>query len=331
MIMADKIIRLRKKNGWSQEELADKLDVSRQSVSKWEGAQAVPNLDKILQLSELFGVTTDYLLKDEIEDEEFTENDDTSVKKVTLEEANSYLDTVRSNSKKNAIATFLCITAAMPLMILLAFSQGNLVGISENVAAAIGIGILLVMVAVAVGIYIYADSIMSPYDYIEKGEFSNEYGVKGMTAERKKDYKNAHTKGNICGVLLCVVSAIPLITVAFTENNSAILATVGLLLVMVGFGVMILIKTNSYWDALNRLLSEEEFSKEKKEENEFEERVGTIYWLFFTAIYLTLSFLTEAWEKTWIVWVIAGVLYAAFSEAVEMYVEKKKNKNKTGE
>ncbi len=327
MIMADKIIRLRKKNGWSQEELADKLDVSRQSVSKWEGAQAVPNLDKILQLSELFGVTTDYLLKDDIEDEEFTDDEDTSVKKVTLQEANEYLDTVRTNSKKYAFATFLCITAAMPLMILMALSEGKIFGLSENVSAAIGIGILLVMVSVAVAIYIYSGSVMDPYNYIENGEFSNEYGVKGMATERKKDYKNGHTKGNICGVLLCVVSAIPLITVAFTDNDAAILATVGLLLVMVGFGVMILIKTNSYWDALNRLLCEEEFSKKKKEENELEERVGTIYWLFFTAIYLTISFLTESWSKTWIIWVIAGVLYAAFSEAVKLFVEKKKNKS----
>ena len=113
MIMADKIIRLRKKNGWSQEELADKLDVSRQAVSKWEAAQSVPNLDKILQLSELFGVTTDYLLKDDIEDEEFTDNDDAgSVKKITLEDANKYLDTVKANSQKTALATFLCIISA---------------------------------------------------------------------------------------------------------------------------------------------------------------------------------------------------------------------------
>ncbi len=70
MILADKIIKLRKKNGWSQEELADKLKVSRQAVSKWEGMQSVPELQKILQLGELFGVTTDYLLKDEIEDDE---------------------------------------------------------------------------------------------------------------------------------------------------------------------------------------------------------------------------------------------------------------------
>ena len=72
MILADKIIRLRKKNGWSQEELAEKMNVSRQAVSKWESAQTIPDLEKILRLSALFGVTTDYLLKDEIEEEEFS-------------------------------------------------------------------------------------------------------------------------------------------------------------------------------------------------------------------------------------------------------------------
>ena len=65
MILADKIIELRKKNGWSQEELAEKVGVSRQSVSKWEGALSVPDLDKILLMSQIFGVSTDYLLKDE--------------------------------------------------------------------------------------------------------------------------------------------------------------------------------------------------------------------------------------------------------------------------
>ena len=67
MILADKIIQLRKKAGWSQEELAEQLGVTRQSVSKWEGAQSVPDLEKVLQLSSLFHVTTDYLLKDDAE------------------------------------------------------------------------------------------------------------------------------------------------------------------------------------------------------------------------------------------------------------------------
>ena len=56
MILADKMIALRKRAGWSQEELAEKMGVSRQSVSKWEGAQSMPDLDKILALSRIFGV-----------------------------------------------------------------------------------------------------------------------------------------------------------------------------------------------------------------------------------------------------------------------------------
>ena len=70
MILADKITALRKKAGWSQEELAEELGVTRQSVSKWEGAQSVPDMDKVVQMSRLFGVTTNFLLKDELSEEE---------------------------------------------------------------------------------------------------------------------------------------------------------------------------------------------------------------------------------------------------------------------
>lgn len=70
MILADKITALRKKASWSQEELAEQLGVTRQSVSKWEGAQSVPDMDKVVQMSRLFGVTTDFLLKDELSEEE---------------------------------------------------------------------------------------------------------------------------------------------------------------------------------------------------------------------------------------------------------------------
>ena len=69
MILADKIAEERKRNGWSQEELAERLGVSRQAVSKWESAGSVPDLQKVIQLAELFGVSTDYLLKDEMEPE----------------------------------------------------------------------------------------------------------------------------------------------------------------------------------------------------------------------------------------------------------------------
>ena len=60
MILAEKIVFLRKRKGWSQEELADKLDISRQSVSKWELGASIPDLDKIIKLSDLFDVTTGF-------------------------------------------------------------------------------------------------------------------------------------------------------------------------------------------------------------------------------------------------------------------------------
>ena len=108
MIFADKLILLRKKAGWSQEELAEQMDVTRQSVSKWEGAQSVPDLDKMIRLSELFGVSTDYLLKDEIEEVgNCGPSEDTpSLRRVSMEEANAFLSVKAKTAKTIAYAVF---------------------------------------------------------------------------------------------------------------------------------------------------------------------------------------------------------------------------------
>ena len=91
MILADKIIELRKQNGWSQEDLAEKMDVSRQAISKWEGAQSVPDMGRIVRLSELFGVSTDYLLKDDMEREEAVAlpDEESAYRTVSMEEASA--------------------------------------------------------------------------------------------------------------------------------------------------------------------------------------------------------------------------------------------------
>ena len=114
MILADKIVFLRKKAGWSQEELAEKLGVTRQSVSKWEGAQSVPDMDKVVSMSRLFGVTTDYLLKDELEEEApcaAAEDVDTPLRRVSMEQASAYLALRRAAAPKIAVATALAILA----------------------------------------------------------------------------------------------------------------------------------------------------------------------------------------------------------------------------
>ena len=78
MDFSEKLLTLRKANDMTQEQLAEKLDVSRQSISKWESGQATPELEKIVAMSAVFNVTTDYLLKS-------SEIDDLSVKTEMLE------------------------------------------------------------------------------------------------------------------------------------------------------------------------------------------------------------------------------------------------------
>ena len=69
MKMSDKLIELRKEKGWSQEDFAEKLDVSRQAISRWENGIALPDAQNILRISKLFHVTADYLLNDDYQGE----------------------------------------------------------------------------------------------------------------------------------------------------------------------------------------------------------------------------------------------------------------------
>ena len=69
MKLSDKLIELRKARGWSQEEFAEKMDVSRQAISRWENGTALPDAQNILRISKLFSVTSDYLLNDDYEGE----------------------------------------------------------------------------------------------------------------------------------------------------------------------------------------------------------------------------------------------------------------------
>ena len=153
MTLAEKIIRLRKEQGWSQEELAHRLEVSRQAVSKWESMASVPDLDKILKLSQLFGVSTDYLLKDDAAEETgFAADDETPDRgrTVTMEEANAYLAQAAQSARRIALGVALCILSPVPLILLSALSEYGKAPIPEHAAGSVGVTILLLFIACAV-------------------------------------------------------------------------------------------------------------------------------------------------------------------------------------
>lgn len=323
MILADKIIRLRKKNGWSQEELAEKMKVSRQAVSKWEGAQAIPDLQKILMLGDLFGVTTDYLLKDGVEDEEFTDENDMSVKRITLEQANEFLEWRKLAAIRIAIGTFLCVIAAIPLLILGVVIEYGIVRISENLAAGVGLITLLVLVAIAVAIFIFCGFQNAPFEFIDKEPFETEYGVVGMVKEKRNAYKSTYAKCNVAAACICILSPVPLFIGAFTEREFFTVIMLTLTMFLAGIGAAIFIVSGVRWVSMQKLLQEGEFAPGEKRKIRTKETVSTIYWLTATAVYLSWSFWTNAWETTWIVWPIAGVMFAVVMCVCNLLIDRK--------
>lgn len=321
MILADKIINLRKKNGWSQEELAEKLGVTRQSISKYEGAQSIPDLDKILKLSEIFGVTTDYLIKDELEEEEYAasqmqENEsesDRSVHKVTMEMANEYLQIIDWSAGKTAFATMLCILSPIVLLMLGAMSEMPNYHISENAAAGIGICVLIVLIAIAVTIFILCGMKTKKYEYMEKEDIETAYGVSGMVKEKRDAYHSPYVTQLVIGITCCICSVIPLFgTLAVSESDFYMVSAVCMLLTLVAIGTYFIVRSAAKMNAMNQLLEEEDYTRQKKHENRKMSGPVTVYWLIATAIYLAWSFTTNDWDRTWIIWPVVGVLFPAF-------------------
>lgn len=332
MILADKIIDLRKKAGWSQEELAEKLAVTRQSVSKWEGAQSIPDMDKVVQMSRLFGVTTDYLLKDEIEIAEPTVTEDDRrppLRRVTIGEASDYLALRRTVAPKMALATMLCIFSPIALIGLAAVSElsASAFPLREEAAAGIGLCVLLILVATAVVLFMDCGNKAKEYDFLEKEPFETEYGVTGMVKERQKAFKPTYDRMNTIGTVLCVLSFVPLFAVmAMMHEDFFMTMAVCLLLAVVGVGVYFFVYGGTVYSSMEKLLEEGDYTRKEKSQKNITGPVSVIYWLAVTAVFLIYTFGPNGNGQTrysWIIWAVAGVLYAAVLAGIKLIRNRK--------
>ena len=330
MILADKIIENRKKNGWSQEELADRLGVSRQSVSKWESAQAVPDMKKILQLSEIFNVSTDYLLRDEIEEAALPETApvdsgirEETVRRVSMEEASAFLEHNEAAAATISTGVMLCILSPVILIILTGLAEAEKISLTENTAGIAGTIILLVMIACAVAMFLMTGMKGKQYEYLENVNIDTEYGVSGMARERRAAYEGTHSRRLIVGIILCIVAAIPLLALEMTRytNNTDVLPIIGLaaLLITIAVGVKLIVLTCTRKDGYDKLLEEGDYTRLMKAAG----RYDGIYWAIATAVYLGWSFVTMRWDLTWIVWPIAGCLFAAYKEIMKAIIRSR--------
>lgn len=307
MTLSEKILMLRKQKGWSQEELAERLGVSRQSVSKWESGNSLPDLNRILDLSRLFEVTTDFLLKDEepgerrsesgdcsgkgnrmqqrcrngqesqadpngqaaqaqgcevwegewIAQEEPEREDERDFRKISFGEAIDYLEQMGEYGRQIGKGVMLCIFAPGALIGTMAVSMFPITpaGFSDDVAGVIGCVLLLLMVAWAVSIFVSGDFKIRQYRHFTRGQYVLEAGVVQAVKEEKDAFENSYRRSMVTGIVLCIVSSVPMMLAGVLESMEAVvLMSLTLLFVLVGVGVNLIIAANTIREAQNRIL-----------------------------------------------------------------------------
>ncbi len=338
MNLGDKIMTLRRKQGWSQEELAGLCQVSRQSVSKWESGQSAPDLEKILVLSRIFGVSTDFLLKEEYEREQMTQDengapadfkaadDDGSAdrheevvacRRIGREEAADFLEHEASWATRMGFGVMMCILSPVLLIELCGLGSCGVIPLDDNQGGLIGLICLFLILIWPVMTFIRYGIAEREYAFISEGRFALAYGVDVQIRQQRKAYQPAFTRSITFGVALCLISVIPIFIGAFWEQDVFEILAVGFLLIVVSFAVYLFVSAAITWGSYDRLLKEGDYDP-KTGENSLAGRIGAAFWPLAAAIYLAWSFLSGDWHITWLVWPVAGCVYAAISAACRM-------------
>ena len=332
MTFSEKISALRKQKGWSQEELAEKLMVTRQAVSKWESAQSMPDLDKLVQLSEALGVSTDYLLKDEQAQSApvpATAEQTVKPRHVTQEEARRYLQLQTAAIPKTTLGVALCVWSPIALIGLPVLRSTLNWGFPEEICSGIGLCVLLVMVAAGVALLLTASGKLREFEYLEREPIETDNSAREQALSMQREVLPICAKRNTIGVVLCILSVLPLFAlmcVPGVPDGYYSLAVCALLL-LVGIACLLLVRTGSMRGAVDKLLEQGDYTRENKAKSRFVGAVSAAYWLVVTAAFLFYTFGPNGNgqpQYSWFIWAIAGVLYGALMAALSVYRKKSK-------
>lgn len=332
MTFSEKISALRKQKGWSQEELAEKLMVTRQAVSKWESAQSMPDLDKLVQLSEALGVSTDYLLKDEQAQSApvpATAEQTVKPRRVTQEEAKRFLQLQMAAIPKTTLGVALCVWSPIALIGLPVLRSTLNWGFPEEICSGIGLCVLLVMVAAGVALLLTASGKLREFEYLEREPIETDNGAREQALHMQREMASFCTRQNTIGVVLCILSVLPLFAlmcVPGVPDGYYSLAVCALLL-LVGIACLLLVRTGSMRAAVDKLLEQGDYTRENKAKSRFVGAVSAAYWLVVTVAFLFYTFGPNGNgqpQYSWFIWAIAGVLYGALMAALSVYRKKSK-------
>ncbi len=343
MKLAEKIYQERRKLGLSQEQFAEQMDISRQAVSKWESGQSMPDLDKIVVMSQIFGVSTDYLLKEEetipeefvggVESDLYRELDEEVTMKyeekpellqeLSVEEIHSYKNTYLSSTKHIALGVFLCILGAA-LVELTEVLSVSLFSVNGDALESFP---MLICVTIAVALFVPSGMALSKYDYLQKVPFALPQGEKQKIEEEMDSFQRKFALGITVGIVLIlfgVLSGAGLEYVTEVTGNEIWDDSVSgiVLLFFVSIGVYLFVRCGMKMGMYNVLLQREEYELHKKQNPNKKDTlmglVAGVYWCLITAIFLGYSFITNDWGRSWIIWPVAGCVFGAIATFIAL-------------
>lgn len=270
---------LRKSRGMSQEEMAEHLQVSRQSVSKWENGSAMPELDKLLQLCELFHCTLDDLIKGEVKEEVLTTKDE-------------YI----KQSRLEAILTTFGVGMILLGLTLYNFFDNGLLALEETLLDAM----FLSFVLIGVISFVFMGMQKSTFERRHPQHPQGIYGEKEIQVF-ERNFTIAMCLG--VGLLLIGVIAQQLLEAYYNEAFAN-----GIFMSFVTIAVSIFVYFGMRKDKIAQTMPQSAKMRQQKQQDELYGLYAGMIMLVATAGYLIFSCLFDAWGKAWVVFPIGGIL-----------------------
>ncbi len=326
-MLSEKITEERKKLGLSQEDLAEKLYVSRQSVSKWESGKSLPEITKIIDLATLFGVSTDYLLKDiesKPENESKSKIKDNDVHELSEDEIEKFLTFKKSEARKMALGVFLCIFSPVLNFILVGLYQKG--DISYTFSASIGL--MSIPLFVAAGVALLASMGVRAREFYYVGDettyISDE--MKPEIQKMKNKCENSKFRKIAIAVFLFILCIMPHIYICFEKPESYyswVNFSFAFLFATIAVGVFLILYGSVCDSGANELLMTGEQKKRRRAISKKTYALAPYYWIIVTIIYFVVSLITSQWNSTWLIWGVAGIGFPVARKLIAVWYDKK--------
>ncbi len=311
MAFAENLYYLRKKNRITQEDLADSLDVSRQSVSKWETGEAYPETEKLIALCDKFNVSLDDLLRGDLTRQTEIEKDaETGIEWHISPDEHGFARHMDGFSLRIALGVFLIILGVAACVGLAGYSQ-TLTGKTANLVAAMGAVAVLACTAVAVFLFVFSG--------IDHDRFRRAHPVMKnvFTEDEVRKFSKrfpvamaCFVSGILLGVVMLVVLSALIDNKILSGGDDAYCYVTAAFLLIVAVSVCGLVylgiqKTKFDVSEYNAVTGRElNPSPREKLKN----ALGGIIMLTATAVFLVLGFVWNLWHPGWVVFPVGGIV-----------------------